>query len=209
MEALTELLATPDMAYILLILGVYGIIFEILNPGIGAPGIFGVICLILAFVGLQSLPVDYLGIMFIFAGVILIGGEAFIPSFGVLSICGTISFALGGYHLVPRDALNIGVSIWLIALISIINLIVIYAIMALYVKTKRSPVTTGIEGIKDSRGTIISWNNNKGVVYAAGSEWNASSAQTQNWKKGDYVSVKDIDGLKLIVENYNQPQKGE
>lgn len=209
METLVGLVSTPNLAYVLLVLGIYGIIFEIMNPGVGAPGVFGALCLIFAFTGMQNLPVNYIGLIFMLAGVLLTAGEAFIPSFGILSICGAVSFALGGYHLVERDLSGIGVDLWLIAIITILNLAVVFAIMSVYLHTRKSPIAVGSEAIKGSRGTVISWEKNKGVVAASGSRWDAISESEQEWEKDDHVSIKDMDGLKLIVEPYKKPEKGE
>ena len=118
---LLAIITNPNIAYILMLLGIYGLFFELANPGYVLPGVIGGVSLLLALYALQVLPVNYAGLGLMFLGVALIVGELFMPSFGILGIGGIVSFVLGSILLFDRESGNIAVSMPLIIAVSVLS----------------------------------------------------------------------------------------
>jgi membrane-bound serine protease (ClpP class) len=194
-----SVISNPTIAYILLILGFYGLFFEITHPGAIFPGVIGAICLILALYALQTLPVNYAGVLLILLSMILFLLEVKIQSHGALGLGGVISLLLGSLLLFSRDIPYLQISLWAIAgvivVTSIFFLIVITKVIQVH---KRKPVS-GKEGIIGEKGIAKSdIDKNGGIVFVHGEIWKAIS--NEKIKKGEEIIVKKIDGLKLIVE---------
>jgi len=194
-------LADPNLAYILLMIGIWGIILEFFNPGILLPGIAGAICLILSFFALQLLPFSLVGLLLIILAVILFILETQITSYGALTIGGVIALTLGSLMLIEPSAIylnigweyilaGVGVSVFLFIFI------ISYAIKAQF----RKPVT-GEEGLVGMVGVARTDLTPTGKVYIHGELWNAKShSPHQIIKKGEEVKVVKIEGMRLIVK---------
>lgn len=193
-----NIISDPTVAYMLMLLGFYGIFFELTSPGTIFPGVFGAICLILAFYAFQTLPVNYAGLLLIGLGIILFVLEAMITSFGLLSIGGIISFVLGSLMLFesPLPELELSLSVVLPAAI-ITALFFVITFRLSYKAYKRKPVT-GIEGLVGMEGIAkTEITPDGGMVIVHGELWSAYSGDVIH--KGETVIIENVKGLKVRV----------
>ncbi len=190
----------PQIAYILLILGIYGILAEFSTPGIGFPGVVGSISLILAFFGLNTLPVNTAGLLLIILSLILFILEVKIQSGGIIGIGGVISLILGSLILFKSSSPLFKVPISLIISVSIFSIIFLGIMFFLVVKVHKRRVTTGKEGIIGTEGVAISDIKPRGQVLVEGEIWQAMCEKGKNIKAGTPIVVKNIKNLLLIVE---------
>ena len=154
----TELLAVignPGFAYILLLLGIYGIIYEFSNPGMLFPGVIGSICLLLALFALQLMPISYVGLALIILGVILMISEAVAPSFGALGLGGLAAFIIGSIMLIDTDIPGYGISWALIAPVAATTAAFSFMVVGLALRARRRPVVTGAEQMIGAEGEIL------------------------------------------------------
>ena len=203
-EKLLDLLSDPNIAYILLLLGMYGILFEFYNPGAILPGIVGVIALILAFYSMHSLPINYAGLGLIVFAVILFLLEIKIVSHGLLAIGGIISLLLGSMMLVKSGSSLEFVRISRTVIISatVISALFFLFVIGLGIKAQRRKVVTGAEGLTGVIGEVTEMLSPTGTVMVQGEIWNAESL-TGNIGKGEKVWVKEMKNLKLYVEPFH------
>ena len=195
---LLAIITNPNIAYILMLLGIYGLFFELANPGYVLPGVIGGVSLLLALYALQVLPVNYAGLGLMFLGVALIVGELFMPSFGILGIGGIVSFVLGSILLFDRESGNIAVSMPLIIAVSVLSAgFFLIVIRSLYASRQR-PVVAGSEELIGATGRIAADFSGTGVIYIHGEQWNAQSDTPM--RGGDNARVTGRDGLILHVE---------
>ena len=194
-------ISNPTIAYILMILGIYGLFFELQSPGAMIPGIVGAIFLILAFFALQTLPVRAAGIMLILLAIVLFILEVKVPSFGILTIGGITAFFFGSlmlYEEVP--GISIGID-WRVALTVAIatGLFFIFA-MGMALKARMTKPTTGREGLIGATGIALNRIDARhdGEVKVKGEIWKATS--NESIKKNDKISVSNVDGLILSVK---------
>lgn len=193
---LLSLITSPNIAYILMLIGIYGIIFELANPGEIFPGVLGSISLILAFFAFQVMPVNYTGLALIILGIMFMIGEAFVPSFGVLGIGGVAAFIVGSVILWEDPNLRValplvfgtaiaigGFSIWVIGRL---------------LKIRRSRVVTGSEELIGMIGTARESFTISGRVWVHSELWNADT--TAPVESGQKVRVTGVNGLRLAVE---------
>lgn len=207
MTDIHNFIATPNMAFLLLVFGIYGIFLETVNPGAVMPALFGVICFGLALIGFNSLPVNSSGAWFLLIGFALIAGEAILPTFGLLALTGALTFATGGTKIIDKEVYGSGVSMWVIIPITLTTLAVIIYTMNLLLKSRKAPITTGVEGLINSHGKIESWAQGKGEIIAAGSHWQAVSEKDYLFNKGTEVKIIKVEGLKLIIEPLDKQEK--
>jgi len=197
-EKVLKIISDPNIAYILLIIGIWGIILEFSHPGFGVPGIAGTLCLILAFFGLHTLPLNFTGILFIIISLVLFGIEATTPGFGIFLISGIISFLIGSFMLI-KPISEIGISSSLIWSAAITSGTVIWAIIWFAWKTKRRKVTTGKEGLTGETGKTISDISPEGTVFVHGEYWKAKS-KSGDIPKNRKVKITGSEEFTLIVE---------
>lgn len=197
----TELLAAianPNVAYILMLLGVYGLFFELANPGHVLPGVIGAISLLLAMYALQVLPVNYAGLALIAIGIVFMIAELFMPSFGALGIGGVIAFVIGSIILFDRETGGMAISIPLIVAISALTagffLIALRAVFAAH----RRPVVSGSEELVGSIGEALEDFQGDGRIHVHGEDWHAYSKALL--RRGAKVRVASRSGLVLNVE---------
>lgn len=194
-----SVISNPTIAYILLILGFYGLFFEITHPGAIFPGVAGAICLILALYALQTLPVNYAGVLLILLSMILFLLEAKIQSHGALGLGGVISLLLGSLLLFSRDIPYLQISLWAIAGVILVTSVFFLIVITKVIQVHRRKPVSGKEGIVGEKGVARSdIDKDGGIVFVHGEIWKAIS--NEKIKKGEEVIVKKIDGLKLIVE---------
>lgn len=196
----SELLAVitdPNMAYILLLMGVYGLIFEFTNPGLGGPGIIGAICLLLAFYAFQILPVSYVGLALIILGIALMVAEAFAPSFGMLGIGGGVSFAIGSVILMDTNLPAYQIAYPLIAGFTISSFVLLGFGMSLALKAHHKKISSGNESWIGTTAVAIEDFQGKGHVFVQGERWRAQCDEAV--AKNEEVEIKDVQGLTLLV----------
>ncbi len=197
----TELLAVitnPSVAYLLLILGAYGLFLEFSNPGMVAPGVIGATSLVLALYAFQLLPVNYAGLALIVLGFALMVAEVFAPSFGALGIGGLASLILGSVLLMKTDVPGFGISPVLIGSVALVSGGLFLATAAFALKAWRRPVVTGAEALIGATGQVISWRRGRGRVRVHGELWSARGPA--QLKAGVHIRVTGRDGLVLDVE---------
>jgi len=195
-----NVLANPNIAYILLMLGFYGLLFEVTHPGVGFPGVAGAICIILAFFSMQTLPTNYAGLALILLGVILFIAEVKMPGFGLLTLGGVVSMTLGALILFESPYEIMRVSLVLALSSSLATAGITVFLVGAVVRAHRKKVISGKEGligeVGKSKKTFDS--GEEGKIFVHGEIWDATSKE--RIKKGDKVKVVKIDGMTLTVE---------
>jgi membrane-bound serine protease (ClpP class) len=193
-----EIISNPNIAYILMILGFYGLYFELANPGAIFPGVAGAICLILAFYALHTLPINYAGLILIILGVGLFIAEAFITSHGVLGVGGAIAMAIGSVMLIESPLPYLRISWTVIVPVVALSAVLFIITVTLAVRVHREKADTGKEGMLGLEGEAKTDVHASGQVFVHGEYWNAwSEAPVQ---KGERVKVVAVDGLRLKVQ---------
>ena len=195
---LLSVITNPNIAYILMLVGIYGVILEFSNPGAIVPGTVGAICLLLAMYSFQLLPINYAGMGLILLGIALMVGEAFEPSFGMLGIGGVIAFVIGSIILMDTDAPGFGIDISLIATFALTSVILFVFVIGMAIKARRRPIVSGMEELLGSEALVIEDFAQNGRVNIHSENWNALSDTPLH--KGQSVKVIGIDGLTLQVE---------
>jgi membrane-bound serine protease (ClpP class) len=186
----------PNVAFILLMVGIYGLIFEFMSPGMVAPGVVGTICLLLGLYALNLLPINYAGLALMLVGITLLTIEVFNPTV-VLGLGGIIALVLGAIMLVRVEAPGFQVS-WLV----IGTVVAMFAGLILIVlgplrRAREGPVRVGAKAMCGLSAEVLDWSENEGHVFAQGERWQARGAET--FKPGDVVEVANIIDLTLVV----------
>lgn len=195
---LLEIISNPNVAYILMILGFYGLYFELSNPGSVFPGVAGAICLILAFYALHTLPINYAGLMLIILGIGLFIAEAFITSHGVLGIGGTISMLLGSLMLIDSSSPALQIS-WVVIIPAVALSALLFIItVSVAVRVYREKPNTGKEGLISMQATAKTDIHADGQVFMRGEYWSAWSDEPI--QKDEKVTVIAVEGLKVKVK---------
>jgi membrane-bound serine protease (ClpP class) len=195
-----SVISDPNVALILLMIGIYGILFEFWNPGAVAPGVIGGICLLVALAALSFLPVNYAGLALLILGVALMVGEAFLPSFGIVGLGGIVAFAIGALFLFDPEQSDIPIQVsWqVIAGLTALSATFFMGILGLAMRARHRPVLTGAEEMIGSVGEVVQWAGSSGRVRVRGEIWAAESALVLS--EGQKVRVKSRTGLVLAVE---------
>ncbi|MEQ8497005.1 MAG: nodulation protein NfeD [Gammaproteobacteria bacterium] len=197
----TELLgaiASPNVAYILMLLGIYGLFFELANPGAIFPGVFGAISLLIAMFALQMLPVDYVGLALILLGMAFMVGELFVPSFGALGIGGVIAFAVGSVMLFDTETEQFRVSLPIIVALTLLSAGFFLIALRALVRARRGAVVSGQEQLVSSTGSALEDFDAQGQVRVHGEIWNARTRSPVH--AGQRVRVTAMEGLTLVIE---------
>ncbi|MGO4622092.1 NfeD family protein [Ensifer sp. 2TAB8] len=194
---LLTVITDPNIAVILMMIGIYGLIFEFLSPGSVAPGTIGGISLLLGLYALSVLPVSFAGIGLILLGIGLMVAEAHSPSFGVLGAGGSFALVLGAAILFDTDTPGFAVSWSVLAALAVASLGFSLLVARLAFSSRRHAVVTGGEQMIGLAGTVDSWTGAGGYVYAHGERWQAVSTETLS--RGENVKVIGRNGLTLEV----------
>ena len=197
------LITDPSIAYILLLLGIYGLLFEFYNPGLALPGVVGAICLLIALYALQLLPVNFAGVALIMLGIGFMIAEVFVPAYGSLGIGGVIAFVLGSVMLLDTDVPGFVLPWPLIAGIAMLSALFIVVVVGMAMQARRRPVVSGAEEIVGSAGEALEDFESEGWALVHSENWKVRSPVPL--KRGQRVRVKAINGLVLEVE----PEKGD
>ena len=196
---LLAVIANPSVAVILMMIGIYGLIFEFSNPGFVVPGVVGAMCVLLAFYAFQLLPVNYAGVALILLGIALLVAEAFAPSFGALGIGGVAALTFGLVVFVdPETAGGYAPSLTFIAVLAAVASAIMLATVLFALRARHRPVVSGVEDLLGARGEVLSDFEGEGYVRVRGESWRALAAGPL--AAGRKVRVTGIDGLTLKVE---------
>jgi len=197
-ERILDAIGNPNVAYVLLMLGFLGIFFELSNPGVILPGVIGGISLILAFFALQTLPVNYAGVLLILLALVLFIAEIKIVSHGMLTVGGVIAMVLGSLLLFesPEPYLRVSWQVIAITVIAVSSFSVFAVTMA--VRAHRRKPTTGGEGLVGERGKALSAIDPEGRVFIHGEYWDAWSDEPL--AEGDRVTVVAVEGMRIKVK---------
>ncbi|MGE3739252.1 MAG: nodulation protein NfeD [Geminicoccaceae bacterium] len=201
---LLALITEPTIAYMLLVLGFYGILFELFAPGLVGPGLFGTICMLMGLYGLQLLPVDYTGLALLAFGLGLIVAEMFVSSFGALGVAGLIAFVAGSIMLFDTEVPGFGVPRALVVTIASVVGLSLLALIYFVARSRRQAVVTGGEQLLFEDGVVTTWSSGRGWVRIHGERWEARGAV--NLRPGESVRVRARRGLVLEVEREEEPE---
>ncbi len=203
-ERILDALSDPNIAYILMLLGLYGMMFELYNPGSILPGIIGFICLILAFYTMHTLPINYAGLALIIFGVILFLLEIKITSHGVLTLGGIVSLLLGSMMLIRTEStlefakISFGVILSSVA----VSVLFFLFVLGIGLRALQLKPVTGIDGLLGEIGESLETLDPMGTVWVHGERWGAESIAGKI-NKGEKVRIAEIKNLKLRVESVN------
>ncbi len=191
-------ISDPNVAYILMMIGIYGILFEIYSPGTIFPGVIGGISLILALYSFQTLPISYAGLFLILLGVIFFILELKIVSHGALGIAGIISLVIGSIMLIDLPSSILSISYTTIIIVAVLTGIFFFGVLSYAIKAQLSRVTTGREGLIGEEGIAQTDVFHNGKVFIHGEIWNGKS--DEQIPKGEKVIVTAVDGLIITVK---------
>ncbi|MBW8330335.1 MAG: nodulation protein NfeD, partial [Thiobacillus sp.] len=195
---LLAVIGDPGIAYILMLLGIYGLIYEFSNPGMLFPGVVGGICLLLALFALQVMPISYAGLALMILGIVLMISEAFIPSFGALGLGGIIAFVIGSVMLIDTDLPGYGIPWMLIVPLAITSALFSFFVAGMAVKARARPVMTGAEEMIGATGEVLDDIDHEGWARVHGEQWRVRSRTPL--KRGSRVRVRARHDLVLDVE---------
>jgi len=198
-------LTNPNIAYILLFIGIYGILGEFSHPGSFFPGIVGGISLILAFVAFQSIPINYGGLLLIIFGVVLFIIEIFTPTFGLLTAGGITSLILGSFMLSKASVPFLRISLSLIISMSLVTAAFFIFALSKGIRIQWKKPITGREGLLGTTGITKTDLNPEGIILVQGERWQALT-RGETIKEGEEVEVLAIDGLTLMVKKYERKE---
>ncbi len=192
-----SLITDPSVAYMLLLAGIFGIVFELTNPGLVLPGVAGAICVLIALYAFQLLPVNYAGLALIVVGLAFMVAEAFLPAYGSLGIGGVIAFVLGSTMLIDTDAPGFSLPIAIVLGFAAASAAFLLFVMSAVLKARRRPVVSGREELLNTRGEVLEDFEGEGWARVHSETWRVRSAQPL--RAGQRVRVKAIQGLVLDV----------
>jgi membrane-bound serine protease (ClpP class) len=195
---LLALLTNPNVAYILMLIGIYGLIAEAYNPGVMFPGVIGAICLLLALFAFQVLSVNYAGLALIVLGVLLIVAESFVPAFGSLGLGGVVAFVIGSVMLLDSEVPGFGIASELIGAMAFVGALVLVAIVYFALRARRQPQASGENAMLKEPAEAVEPFEREGMVRVRGELWRATSPQPV--RAGQRLRIVRIDGLTLEVE---------
>ena len=200
-----SVITSPTIAYLLLLVGVYGLILEGYNPGAVLPGVVGAISLLMALYAFQMLPVNYAGLGLIVLGIILMIAETQAPSFGALGFGGIVAMVVGSIILIDTDVPGFGVSRSLIGSIAAVSALGLMAIIAMAVRARGRPVVAGREQLVGTTGVALDAFDGQGYVFAHGERWSAICEAPV--ESGQEVEIIGLDGLTLRVRPLTHQQR--
>ncbi len=193
-----DLIVDPDIAFVLLLVGIYGLIVEIGHPGVYLPGVAGAISLVLALIAMSALPVHYGALCLLLLGIALMIGETFTPGIGALGIGGLAAFVAGAAFLFDAGSATTAISIPLIAGSAIICAGLTFFTIGAAVEARRRPLAAGPESMIGENARVVEWRNGAGTVLLRGERWSARGGAALN--ADELVRVTSREGLTLIVE---------
>ena len=204
-ESFLKLITNPTVAYMLLLIGFYGIFFELYNPGAIIPGAVGVVSFLLGLYGLGIIGINWLGLLLILAGILLLVLELITPTFGGLAIAGTVALAIGSLVLISPESPYGDIPKSVIATMVLATAFFFLVAGRLGLKAQKRKKMTGYEElIGEEAEAITDFENGRGKVFIKGEIWNAVSQD--EIKKNDRVLVKEVRGLTLYVNKIHSSE---
>ncbi len=197
---LLSYISDPNVAYMLMMIGFYGILFEIYSPGAVFPGVMGTICLVLAFYAFQTIPISYAGLSLIILGIIFFVLELKVASYGLLSVAGAVSIMIGSIMLIDLPSSWLSLSWQSIAVVVAFSIIFFVGVLSYAVKAQFSKVRTGREGLIGEIGSAKTDISPAGKAFVHGELWDAVSDEPI--RAGERVKVIALDGMKMKVEKH-------
>ena len=196
---LLVLVTNPNVAFILLLIGVYGLIFEFLSPGAVAPGLVGAISLLVALYALAFAPINYAGAALLLLGIALMVAEVHIGAFGALGIGGIAAFVIGALMMFPARTPGFTLSGAVVTGAAIVSGVLLLLVLGALLHSRKRPVVTGSEALIGAEGETVSWQGGEGRVRVNGEIWLARS--DASLAAGNRVKIVGRDGLVLRVED--------
>ena len=191
-------ITNPTIAYLLILVGIYALIFEFMNPGLVLPGVVGAISLLVALYALHLLPVNYAGLALIVLGIAFMVAEAFLPAFGSLGIGGLIAFVLGSIILIDADVPGFEIPYALIGGAAAASAAFLILVLGMVVRGRRRPVVTGREQMIGAAGEALEDFEREGWARVRGESWRVRSHAPV--RQGQRLRVTAMEGLVLTVE---------
>jgi membrane-bound serine protease (ClpP class) len=195
---LLSVITEPSLALILMLVGIYGLLFEFSNPGFVLPGVVGAISLVLALFALQMLPVNYAGLALILLGIAFLVAEAFLPSFGTLGLGGVAAFAFGAVLLFDTDAPGFGVPAWLIAVLTLSSAAFVLVVAGMAAKSRKRPLSHGAPQLVGAAGELVEFAGGEGWALVQGEHWKVRGSG--ELRPGAPVRVVRVLGSTLEIE---------
>ncbi len=199
-STLTEvlgILANPNVAFIFMLVGIYGLIFEFANPGTIGPGVIGVISLVIGLYSLNQLPLDYAGLTLLLLGLAFMVAEALTPTFGILGFGGLAAFIIGSLFLIDTDVPEYQLSTGVIAGTALASGLLLVVVLGYAWRSQTRKVTAGPNPYVGESVTVLEWSNGEGYVRAQGDRWHARG--DVDVAPGDKAEIKQIEGLTLVL----------
>lgn len=188
-------ITNPNVAYVLMMLGIYGLLLEFYSPGIGISGVVGAICLLVAMFALQMLPINYAGAGLLLLGIGLLVAESLVPSFGILGFGGVVAFVLGSVFLIDSELDAFRIAWPVILALALASALFFALLLSLLFKQRHSAVVSGTEAMLGARAQVLEGFPGKGQVLFMGERWQGHSEQAL--QPGTWVRVESITGLLL------------
>lgn len=195
----------PNVAFILLMVGIYGLIFEFVSPGAVAPGVVGTICLLIGLYALNLLPINYAGLGLMLVGIALLAIEAFSPTV-VIGLGGVVAFVLGALMLVRVEAPGYRLSWSVIAVVAAMFTGFVLVVLGALRRARNAPTRVGAQAMRGLSAQVLDWNETEGHVFTHGERWQARGADS--FRPGETVEVANIVDLTLVVRRPS-PAGGE
>jgi membrane-bound serine protease (ClpP class) len=192
-----SVITDPSIAYILILVGVWAIIFEFTNPGLVLPGVVGVICILIALYAFHLLPVNYAGLALVLLGIAFMVAELFFPTYGSLGVGGAIAFVTGSVMLIDTDVPEFSVPYSLVFGVAAVSALFVFVVVGMAVRARRRPVVTGAEAMIGSTGEVLQDFEREGWARVRSETWRVRSGTPL--RAGERVRVAAIDGLVLEV----------
>jgi membrane-bound serine protease (ClpP class) len=204
---LLAVITDPSFAYILMLIGIYGLLFEFYNPGMVLPGVVGAICLLVALYAFQMLPINYAGLALIAVGIAFMVAELFVTSYGALGVGGAVAFLIGSVMLIETDVPGYDIPWSIIATVTATSFAFFFFVIGMALQARKRPVVSGSEELAGAQGEIIE--------HADGQWW--ARVHSENWRvrseahlrRGQRVRVTGRDGLLLTVEPEGKQPEGD
>jgi len=195
---LLAIITDPNVAYILMLVGVYGLIYEFASPGMILPGVAGTICLLLALFAFQVLPINYAGLALMLLGIAFMVAEIFVPSIGALGIGGVIAFVIGSVMLLDTGIPGYGISVPVIGVFALLSAGFFMLVVGMAIKARQRPIVSGREELIGMRGVALADFSDRGPVRVHSEQWTARTDVAV--RRGETIRVVAMDGLELLVE---------
>jgi membrane-bound serine protease (ClpP class) len=206
---LLAVITDPSIAYILMLIGIYGLLFEFYNPGMILPGVVGAICLLIALYAFQMLPINYAGLALILLGVTFMAAEVFVTSYGALGVGGAVAFVLGSIMLIETELPGYEIPWALIALVTATSGVFFILVLGMAVKAHQRRIVSGREEMVGASGEIIEHAQGEWWARVHSETWRVRAPGHGHLRLGARVRVTGVDGLVLIVEPEGSQHQGE